>query len=158
MKRQTWNKVLLLAGGIAGGAEVALAQPQESYPHTLTAHPEKLENVGFAKWMDAHYTLGKPLHQEEGTLQVTASALVFEGMKESWKIDFTQIIKMSYAFDEVITPWKSRQLNIKPLRIDYMDQGQPVTIYLYTHFSRTALGSWQTRNKILYQDLQAKIK
>lgn len=122
------------------------------------AYEKDISNRGFMDWIIAHTSFFEPLHRYKGQLSLLNDKLVFKGKDKKKKqvyllqIDRKNIINIFLGFDNVFRRGEDRSLGLsfKPLRIKFVKNVSPTSIYLITNFRR---GLRTSKNKECYTEL-----
>lgn len=125
---------------------------------TLMAFEEDIRNRGLLDWIVAHTSFFEPLHRYKGEISLLNDTLVFKGKDKKKKqeyqlqIDKKNIIDIFLGFDNIFRRSEDRALGLsfKPLRINFVKNGSPTSIYLIIKFRR---GLRTSKNKECYTEL-----
>lgn len=127
--------------------------------YALMSYEEDLDNRGMIEWVEGSPSLNT-LNRYEGDLTLFDDQLVFEGVDNETKQDFTikinrdEVEDIYFGFDDAFENKMSEEENeiyFEPLRITFFKEGIDRVIYLLIEFdpvSKTA------GNKDWYEDLE----
>lgn len=123
----------------------------------LWTFEEDILNRSWLDWLDAHFSLGKPLHRYEGMLTLYANTLELSGQDKKTKDEFSleiyrqEMEQLYLGFDEAFSASETRGLGLTwlPLRLIFTKGNQIRKLYLIINY-----GFGKTDNKEYFEFLK----
>jgi len=107
------------------------------------AFSEDIRNRSFMDWLEAHISMGAPLHRYKGLLKIDRETLSFYGAEKRTGNEIqlvlfrAEIQEIYHGFDDVFTALETRNLGFgwKPLRITFNREKSDYHVYLIINYS-----------------------
>ena len=116
------------------------------------AFREDIRERTFLDWLEAHISMGQPLHRYKGLLKLDRDKISFYGTEKKTGNDFRlfifrhEIMQLYHGFDDAFTALETRNLGLswKPLRISFTREKTDFHVYLIIDyaFGRTSNEAW----------------
>jgi AbrB family looped-hinge helix DNA binding protein len=106
----------------------------------------------------ASQPFGEPLHRYKGKLSITRNSLILEGEETETKQQTTflfqlqEITDIHLGWDDTLRRWKDSRAYIKPLRLEFKNEKETRTLYLYTKNADAAI--YGEENQEIFDTLQ----